>query len=166
MRFQQPRSDTMPITWEMPAAVLGTWLLLAVAALPGAQGAATWVTSGTFVWPHGQLLQSLGGLLRGHAGVGLTRADRTHLAAAPLIWISVAVLELLLLAAATWVFAWTWRTWSPAAQVGLAPPHEAAAVLGLGNLRSRRAVIRPDLYRRPRRLHIQTTRQRRARTAR
>jgi hypothetical protein len=44
MRVQHQRSDALPLTWEVPAAVVLAWLMTAVLALPFGQAVAYVVT--------------------------------------------------------------------------------------------------------------------------
>ncbi|MCW2765398.1 MAG: hypothetical protein JWO11_1357 [Nocardioides sp.] len=140
MRVQHQRSDVLPLTWEVPAAVLLAWLLTAVLALPFGQGLAYVVTGGSFVWPT-DLVASLSGLFGGTPGLGVDVAPPTR----GLVYACVAATEL---AAATLAVAgliWWWRTAGPGAQYGLANRTEARHVLGPGALSKRASTIRPDL---------------------
>jgi type IV secretion system protein VirD4 len=146
MRRQRSRIDVQPITWELPAAVALCWPVLAALLLPGAQGAASWLFGGGFVWPHGSLLHSIGGLLSGHPGLGLAARDVAHLASGPLIYLLVTLAELALFTTASWATVLWWRHLGPGAMQGMAGPGEVERVLGLSNLRKKRKVIRPDLF--------------------
>jgi type IV secretion system protein VirD4 len=146
MRRQASRVDVQPIGWELPAAGVLCWLVLAALLLPAGQGAASWLFGGGFVWPHGSLLHSVGGLLAGQAGRGLAAKDVAHLASGPLIYLLVALAELALFMAASWATVLWWRRLGPGAMQGMAGRGEVERVLGLSNLRKRRKVIRPDLF--------------------
>lgn len=146
MRVQQSRTDVLPLTWEIPTAIVAGWALLAALALPAAQGAATWLTGDSFAWPNGHLLESLWGLLHGETGRGLTAIESAALPPAAWIYTAVMVAELLISAVAIWALtAWS-RILGPRAQHGMARRHQLRAVLGVGHLRRRRTIIRPDLY--------------------
>lgn len=147
MRAQQPRTDILPVTWEIPAAVAACWASLAVLVLPAAQGLLGWVVGDGFAWPHGRLPDSVAGLLAGRTGVGLPPAQRAALPDDAWIYAGMLFGELLLAATATLALAWWWRTCGPGTQWGIGRRDQVRAVLGPGNLRRRRATIRPDLYR-------------------
>ena len=67
MRVQRSRTDVLPLTWEIPTALVGCWCLLAMLALPAGQGLACALTGQGFVWPHGGLVESVLGLAGGRA---------------------------------------------------------------------------------------------------
>jgi type IV secretion system protein VirD4 len=71
MRRPGWRTDVAPIGWELPAAGGLCWLAAATVLLPVGQGVASWLFGGGYVWPHGSLLASVGGLLTGHPGRGV-----------------------------------------------------------------------------------------------
>ena len=144
MRVQQSRTDVLPTTWEVPAAIASCWVLLALLALPVGQGAAFWVTGHGFAWPDGQVHESILGLLTGHTSVGLPQQPRPSIPVS-VVYMSITMIELLLCVCMAWVFAWWWRALGPGAQHGLANTSQVAVVLGRGNLRKRWPVIRPDL---------------------
>jgi hypothetical protein len=145
VRVQSRRTDAFPTTWEIPVGIGLVWLLAAFLALPAGQGVAFALQGEGFVWPGPRLGESLLGLLGGEPGRGLGRGLRSDLPPVPLIYAAAILVELALAAAAVVGFAWWWRTVGPYAQVGMAPRHEVAAVLGRGHLMRRRATIRPDL---------------------
>ncbi len=116
MRRQWSRVDVQPITWELPAAGALCWLVLAALLLPGGQGAASWLFGGA------------------------------HLASIPLIYLLVALAELVLFTVTVWGVVLWWRHLGPGAMQGMARRREVERVLGLSNLRKRRKVIRPDLF--------------------
>lgn len=146
---RRARRDIAPVSWELPAAAALGWLLLAVIILPAGQGAAGWLHTGHFTWPHGTtaLGHSLGGLLTGHLGEGLPQGAVAELASPTATYALIAVAELLLVAATAGAVVLWWRRLGPGAMQGMATRAEVEAVLGLGNLRRRRAIIRPDRYR-------------------
>jgi type IV secretion system protein VirD4 len=146
MRRPGWRTDVAPIGWELPAAGGLCWLAVAALLLPTGQGAASWLFGGGFVWPHGSLLHSIGGLLGGHPGRGVAVASITDLPPSALIYLLIAVLELAAVAAAVWLGVLWWRLLGPGALQGMASRSEVERVLGVSNLRRRRKVIRPDLF--------------------
>ena len=145
MRAQQLRTDTMPLTWEVPAAIALSWCLLFVIALPAGQGLAVFVSGAGFSWPHGDLLASALHLLGGEPGVGLSVDDRALLPAPAVVYASVVLTELLVAFVGVVALLVWWRTGGPGTQWGMARRHEVVPVLGLANLRRRRHLIRPDL---------------------
>jgi hypothetical protein len=145
MRVQHSRTDSLPLTWEVPTAITAAWLLLAVLGLPAGQGLA-WVLSGSgFTWPHGTLVTSVGGLTTGHPGRGLPRPVVAELPPDLLIYSSIAMVEVVLAVAVVWGMLVWWRSVGPGAQPGIAGRREVERVLGPGSLRRRRSTIRPDL---------------------
>jgi type IV secretion system protein VirD4 len=148
MTGQRSRADVQPVTWEIPVAGAACWLLLALMLLPAGQGAAGWLFAGGFVWLHGSaaLMQSIGGLLTGNPGRGLSGHDVAHLASAPSIYLLIVLGELLLIGITVWVIVAWWRYLGPGARQGMAGRAEVETVLGVSNLRKKRKVIRPDLH--------------------
>jgi type IV secretion system protein VirD4 len=148
MAIQRSRADVAPVTWEVPVAGGACWLLLVVMMFPAGQGAAGWLFAAGFVWPRGStaLLRSISGLMTGQPGKGLAGEDVVHLASAPSIYLLIVLGELLLTAATVWVIVLWWRYLGPGARQGMADRAEVEAVLGVSNLRKKRAVIRPDLH--------------------
>ena len=144
MRVQQSRTDVLPTTWEVPAAIASCWVLLALLALPVGQGAAFWVTGHGFAWPDGQVPGSILGLLTGHTSVGLRQLPGPSVPVS-VVYTAIIMIELLLCGCMAWLLAWWWRALGPGAQHGLANTRQVAVVLGQGNLRKRWPVIRPDL---------------------
>ena len=137
MRVQQSRHDVLPLTWEIPAAISACWLVLAALEVPAALAAASWVSGRGFAWPDRPLPEVLAAVLHGEAGVG-----KSPQALGYLLVVTGQVLVAAIAVAALMVWA---RMCGPGAQLGLAGRREVAAVLGTGNLRRRRSVIRPDL---------------------
>ena len=145
MRVQARRTDAFPTTWEIPVGITLTWLLGLFLAFPLGQGIAFVVVGQGFVWPGPQLGASIVGLLIGEPGRGLPRELRTPLPPTPLVYMAVLLVELGLAGVAVLGLAWWWRSVGPFAQFGMAARQEVAAVLGRGQLRRRRRIIRPDL---------------------
>ena len=151
MRVQARRTDAFPTTWEIPAGVALTWLLGVFLAFPLGQGAALVAVGQGFAWPGPELGTSIAGLLTGEPGRGLPRDLHTALPPTPLVYAAVLLVELCLAGVAVLGLSWWWRTVGPFAQFGMAARQEVAAVLGRGQLRRRRRIIRPDLVGRGRR---------------
>jgi hypothetical protein len=138
----------MPLTWELPAAVVLAWGSVAAMLLPAGRGAASWLTGRGWVWPKTgpAAVASAAGLLAGHPGAGLSATTGSGLPGPAVVYLLVTLSEIAwLLVALLGVRAW-WRTWGPGMPQGLADRGEVEKVLGLSRLRHNRAVIRPDLY--------------------
>ena len=67
MRVQSLRSDPLPLTWEIPTALILCWALGAVIALPVGQGISHVLMGEPFAWPAGRLPQSVVGTRVGPA---------------------------------------------------------------------------------------------------
>jgi len=152
------RTDVPPTTWEIPAAAALAWLLTAALLFPAGRGAAAWVFGSGWVWPAGTeaLLASVGGLATGHPSAGLTAAQATAVPAAGAVYAVIAIAELLLVAATVVAVRIWWTTMGPGSVRGMASRAEAEAVLGLGQLRKVRTLLRPDIYRRSSRANSDT----------
>ena len=122
--------------------------VLALAAAAGL-GAAAAVFGGGWVWPGDSagVVAVVVGLLVGEPGRGLSPAAAARVPGSAAVYSSVAVAEVLTLAAAGWLAMVAARYHRPGdARGGMATRGEAARVLGIRRLRSAAAVIRPDLY--------------------
>ncbi len=146
MRVQRSHVDVLPLTWEVPVALVASWGLLSALALAVGRGLACVLCGGDFAWPNGTLVRSLVGLLTGEVGEGLTAAQAADLPSSFVVYATVSVLELIVAATFGWAVALWWRSVGPGAQFGMADRGEVAAVLGSGNLRGSRRIIRPDLF--------------------
>lgn len=146
-RVQAPRADVAPpLTWEIPAVILGGWLVLAAVALPAGQAAASFLGGGGPVWPDHALIPSVAGLLAGRPGEGLSGAQTVALPPDWVVYGVVGALEIGVLALAVMAAILCWRTVGPGAQFGLARRHDVEAAIGPRALWSRRRTVRPDLY--------------------
>lgn len=136
------------MTWELPAAAASATAAGVALMLPAGQGAAGVLFGRGWAWPSGTkgLLASLGGLLSGHPGRGLTAEQASRIPPAGAVYLLIIVGELLLIAAAVYAAVLWWRHLGPGAHLGMADRLEAETVLGLSGLRKARKVIRPDLY--------------------
>lgn len=143
----QRRRDPQPMTqgWEVAVLVVGLALIgLTLAALAGL-GIAAALFGGGWVWPHGTntIAGTLAGLLHGHPGLGLAPAQAARAAGGWPTYVCVGVCELMLIAASVAAgVAIARRTHND----GMATRRDAEQILGLGELRSARSIIRPDLY--------------------
>jgi hypothetical protein len=147
----QRRRDPVGYTpgWEVAAAVIaGAVLVIALAALLGL-GVAALLFGGGWVWPHGTstIGSVLGGLFTGHPDRGLPAVEATRVPAPAAVYVCVAVLELLFIAALVWVAVLIVRRFR---NDGMATRWEAQQALGEGRLHEAKAIIRPDLYGRDR----------------
>lgn len=146
MRAQQVRTDVMPLTWEIPAAIALSWLLLGVIALPAGQALAFLLAGHAAVWPDRDLFGSVWLLLHGQPGAGLSLAGRGTMPPAALVYTAIAATEFLTAGCAMGAFTMWWRHGGPGTQWGLGRRYDIEPVLGAGNLRRRRHLIRPDLH--------------------
>jgi hypothetical protein len=145
------RRDPQPVgrPGELALLAVAAGLVFIVGAALVGLGAASLLFGGGWVWPAGGriLNHTMGGMLTGHPGRGLP----PHLAARVpnpfVVYAVVAVAELLLIVAGILVARRLASYLRPAdARAGMASRAEAAAALGVGQLRRARAIIRPDLY--------------------
>lgn len=134
------------MTWEIPLAAAASWVLMAILALPLGQGLAFVAVGEPFAWPRGRLVESLVGLFSGVPGEGLSAARADAVPPTAVVYLGVALVELLVGAVAVWGVVVWWRTLGPGAQIGIAGRRDVDRVLGAGNLRRRRSTIRPDLF--------------------
>ena len=130
-------------------AVGGALTAVALAALVGL-GLASALWGRGWVWPYGTetVTHVLGGLLSGDPGHGLPPDQLRQVAGPVPVYACVAVVESALVAAAVITTIFITRYRRPGdARSGMASRSEAERALGLRELRTARAVIRPDLYR-------------------
>jgi hypothetical protein len=145
------RRDPQPVGRPGELALLvtaGGLVLIAGAALVGL-GAASFLFGGGWVWPPGgrTLNHTLGGMVTGHPGLGLPPRLAARVPSPGVVYAVVATAELLLLMTAILVGKRLATYLRPGdARAGMASRAEAAAALGVGQLRRARAIIRPDLY--------------------
>lgn len=152
MSLQQARRDRfathpVPLTWELPVAVLTVGLLLAAVTPLVVQAAVAWVYTGEQAWPH-HLTPALASLAHGDFGTALPPHVADALPSDRLMWVLTAVGEALVLGSAVTAGLWLREVSGGAgrARHGLATPAQAARALGLARLRRTARVIRPDLY--------------------
>ena len=151
MSMERSRRDrfsthAVPLTWEIPAAVIGAGLLFILITPLVVQGVVGWATSGDFAWPTRHLLDAYGGLLHGRFGAGLRRDVAAGLPPDTVMWVLTVIGEVLVLGAAVVVGVWMRDLTGTNTHHGLATATQAAEALGLPRLRKTAAVIRPDLY--------------------
>lgn len=142
--------DPYPFTWEIPAAVVAVWALLAVLAAHTGRAIANLAAGAGWTWPPSRaLFTSLPALLAGDPRAGLASPGGAASPAALAGWI--VTVEVLLVAAMITGSAWVLRRWGPGRMKGMASQAEAEAVLGLTRLRRVAHIVRPDLHPAPRR---------------
>ena len=140
------RGDPYPFTWEIPAAIIASVLLVLALGVHIGRGAANLLAGAGWAWPaQPDLFRSLPGVLGGDGGAGLPGvlhggAGRTAL------WSSIGVTEMLLAILLGWALKIGLDRWGPQRVQGLATRAEAERMLGRTRLRKASAVIRPDLY--------------------
>lgn len=139
------RRDPIPWTWEIPFGIcMVAILVLALGVQLGRSGANLAAGSG-WHWPaRTDLFASIPGILGGNARTGLTPL-RTA-ANAHLVWLSVAVVEVLAITAMIWALKVAMDRWGPNRLRGMATAAEAETMLGRTRLRKAAPVVRPDLY--------------------
>ena len=138
----------MPLTWELPAAVVMAWVCVAVMLLPAGQGVASWLTGAGWAWPStgAALRASLVGLMTGHPYAALVAATAPARPGPGVVYLLLALSEVSwLVVSLLGLRAW-WLTWGPGRREGLASRREVEKVLGHSRMRANRAVIRPDLH--------------------
>ena len=146
MMLQSGRTkDPYPFTWEIPAAVVAVWALLAVLSAHIGRALANLTSGAGWTWPSSRtLFTSLPALLAGDPRAGLASPGGAASPAALAGWI--VTLQVLLLAATITGGVWALRRWGPGRMKGMASRAEAEAVLGLTRLRRAARIIRPDLH--------------------
>ena len=144
-RHDRFRTQTVPLTWEIPVLVALAGLVIVMLTPLLVQGLVCWTLAGGFAWPH-DLTAALLAIGRGEFGVGLQPRTAKVLPPAPVMWVASAAGEVIALGAATIVGVRLRGLIGPSFGHGLATAPQAAEALGLRRLRRNAAVIRPDLY--------------------
>lgn len=143
------RATPYPLTWEIPVAVLMATLLALVLGLQLGRSLANLVAGNGWAFvDRAALFSTLGGVLDGQAGAGLS--DLANPASAALLWTCIALVELLVVVVVGWAVKVGLDRRGPARLRGMATAVEAEALLGRSRLRRHAKVIRPDLYGAPR----------------
>ena len=154
---RERRRDPYPWTWEIPAAVAMTTVLLIVVGIQLGRSMANLLAGAGWTWPASDagafpspigtaFWASLPGVLSGHADAGLPTPTPDGLAGPGLVWASVATTEVALLMATIWVGVWAYQRWGPGRMRGMATRAEAEKILGVTRLRKVASIVRPDLY--------------------
>lgn len=139
------RTNPYPHTWEIPVVGVIAVLFLLLLGLQAGRSVANLLAGNGWVFVAREgLFSSLGGLLGGNAAAGL--AGVTDPASTVLMWMCIAVLEVVALIGCGWVGKWSLDRWGPGRLQGMASTAQAEALLGRTRLRQHAKVIRPDLY--------------------
>ncbi|CAM3820787.1 hypothetical protein [Nocardioides zeicaulis] len=155
-----------PWTWEIPAAVTCLVLTGLVSGIQVARTLANLAYGAGLTWPAAQqaadgaaaspiptpspvgaaFWTSLPGIVAGNAAAGLPQPVPPGLAPPWLVWVSLALTELLILGATTWACVQCHLRWGPGRMRGMASRAEAEQLLGLRRIRRVASLVRPDLY--------------------
>lgn len=140
------RTNPYPFTWEIPLALGVAILLLLLMGVQVGRSIANAAAGNEWVFVARPLMfTSLGGIVTGHAGAGLTGIG--HPAGTTLLWAAIGVVESVVLAGCAVGLGAGLSRWGPSRLRGVATRSEAENLLGRTRLRRHAAVIRPDLYR-------------------
>lgn len=150
------RRDPYPWTWEIPASVIGTTLLVAVIGIQLGRALANLLAGAGWTWPDtatGAVASPLGtafwtslpGVLRGDSAAGLPITADRDVAGPVLLGTCLLLTEAALLTAAILVGNYLYRR-GPGRMRGMATTAEAEKLLGVTRLRKAAAIVRPDLY--------------------
>lgn len=143
------RATPYPLTWEIPVVALLATLLALIVGIQCGRSLANLVAGDGWVFvDRAALFSTLGGVLDGQAGAGLS--DLASPASAALLWTCIALVELLVIVLIGLVLKAGLDRWGPARLRGMATAVEAEALLGRSRLRKHAKVIRPDLHGAPR----------------
>lgn len=144
------RANPYPFTWEIPAAVAVTFLLVLSGVVHVARTVANVIAGAGWAWtPRTELFTAMPGLLAGDANAGLSVAHGDP-ASATLLWVVMSIGCILAVLVAGVGLRRALGRWGPHRMRGMASPREAERLLGVSRLRKHAPVMRPDLYR-PRR---------------
>ena len=140
------RNDPYPFTWEIPAAIIASVLLVLVLGVHIGRSAANLLAGAGWAWPaRDELFRSLPAILGGDGGAGLPGTYHEG-AGRMALWSSIGVTEMLLLILLGWALMIGLDRWGPQRVQGMATRAEAEQMLGRTRLRKASAVVRPDLY--------------------
>ncbi|MBC7633262.1 hypothetical protein [Aeromicrobium sp.] len=140
------RTNPYPWTWEIPAAIATTVVLLAGLVLHAARTIANLFAGAGFeLTPRVALFSSIPGIVGGDAATGLTSRSATY-ASSEQLWTWIIGTELGCLVGVALAVRWGMARWGPGRIQGMAPPREAETLLGLSRLRRNAQMIRPDLH--------------------
>src|SRR5450759_5861982 len=98
------RNDPYPFTWEIPAAIIASVLLVLALGIHIGRAAANLLAGAGWGWPaQAELFRSLPGVLGGDSGAGLPGTYHEG-AGRSALWTWIGVTELLLLILLGWAF--------------------------------------------------------------
>jgi hypothetical protein len=152
------RRDPYPWTWEPPAAAALGVLLVIVMGIQLGRGVANLLAGAGWTWPDTDagggfssplgtaFWTSLPGVVSGDADAGLPTPVPAGVAGPRLLWGSIAVTELAMLAAVGWAIAYVYQRWGSGRMRGMATAVEAEKILGVTRLRKLAPIVRPDIY--------------------
>jgi len=158
---RERRRDPYPWTWEIPTAVMLATLIVIIIGIQLGRSVANLLAGAGWTWPAGDgganagtfpspigttFWTSLPGVLAGHADAGLPSPTPDGLADRGLVWTSLALTEIALLAASIWVAVYAYQRWGSCRMRGMATSTDAEKFLGLTRLRKVAGIVRPDLY--------------------
>lgn len=136
----------IPLTWEIPAAVIAGVVVLLAGTPLAVQGMVAFVVDGVFVWPEGSLQVALIGLAHGEFGHGIPATIGSQLPNDSTMWALTVVTETAIVTLGALVAIRTRDLMLGArARQGLANRGQAAEALGRARLRAAASVVRPDL---------------------
>lgn len=145
---RERRHNPYPLTWEIPVGIACLMLLLLVLGAHGGRAAANLAAGGGLTFPPvTELFPASIDLLRGDAAAGLDNPP-TAVAAPGSLQAWVVASEVVVLALSAWAGVIAYLRWGPGRMRGMATKAQAEELLGPSRLRTTRAVVRPDLYRR------------------
>ena len=146
MTQQGRRHDPYPWTWEIPIGVTVAVGLVLVLGVHSGRAVANAVAGSGWMYPgRAALFSSLAGVLAGDAMAGLVVQFETG-ATPGLLWVCIALVELLLLSGCLLLLRLGLDRWGPNRMRGVATRAEVDRLLGAGRLRKAAPVIRPDRY--------------------
>lgn len=139
------RTNPYPWTWEIPAVIIFSLLLLMAFVLQTARSTANMFAGGGWRWPpRADLFSSIPRLLGGDASTGIQGLSGA--ATSEQLWIWSLALEASALAGALLGLRWAMVRWGPGRMLGMASAAEVEQLLGSSRLLRNAAVVRPDLY--------------------
>jgi len=144
------RGDPYPFTWEIPAAIIASVLLVLALGVHIGRAGANLLAGAEWGWPaQAELFRSLPAILGGDGGAGLPGTYQ-EVASQSALWTSIGACELLLLILLASALRIGLDRWGPQRVQGMATRAQAEQMLGRTRLRKASAVVRPDLYGRQR----------------
>lgn len=156
---RERRRDPYPWTWEPWVAGAFCVGLMSVIGIQVARGVANLLAGAGWTWPATDAAPggfssplgtafwtSLPGIVTGHADAGLPTPVPADIAGPGLLWSSITLTEMALLASVVWGIVYVYHRWGPGRMRGMASASEAEKGLGITRLRKVAPVVRPDVY--------------------